>query len=509
MEQWTDDFGVQFEKDENGIVSLLKAPENITEYAIPDFVTKIKKHAFSECKEVTNITIPNSVSEIFVTAFRGCSKLTKFIVGTDNPNFSSENGLLLSNDKSLLFQCGEGLTSVSIPNSVTEIYDRAFEGCSRLTKIIVDADNPKFSSGNGLLLNKEKTSLLRCGPGVTSVSIPNSVTGINIKAFLGCDKLKDITIPNSVTVIGWRVFILAALIKIFKDCSGLININVDTDNPKFSSENGLLLNKDKTSILYCGQGRTSISIPNSVTEIDPNAFEGCSRLTSFIVSADNPNFSCENGLILNKEKTSILHCGPGVTSVSIPNSVTEIYDRAFEDCSKLTNFIVDDDHPNFACENGLLLNKDKSVLLRCGEALTSITIPNSVTEIGNSAFYSCTGLTGITIPNSVTRIGRSAFAYCESLTSITIPNSVTEIGNSAFYSCTGLIGITIPNSVTKIGRSTFDSCTGLTSITIPNSVTKIGEGAFEDCGNLVVHLSSKSLLKDEDFNSCTVIRDLP
>ena len=116
--------------------------------------------------------------------------------------------------------------------------------------------------------------------------------------------------------------------------------------------------------------------------------------------------------------------------------------------------------------------------------MTSVTIPNSVTSIGDYAFEKCSGLTSVTIGNSVTSIGREAFSNCSGLTSVTIPNSVTSIGNEAFWNCRSLTSISIPNSVTSIGRWAFAYCRGLTSVTIPNSVTSIGEYAFSSCSNL-------------------------
>ncbi|MFI3141572.1 MAG: leucine-rich repeat domain-containing protein, partial [Clostridia bacterium] len=138
-----------------------------------------------------------------------------------------------------------------------------------------------------------------------------------------------------------------------------------------------------------------------------------------------------------------------LTSITIRNSVTSIGGSAFRSCT----------------------------------SLTSITIPNSVNSIGYNVFENCSSLTSITIPNSVTSIGEYAFS-CTSLTSITIPNSVTSIGKSAFSSCWRLTLITIPNSVTSIDSYTFKNCTSLTSITIPNSVTSICYGAFSGCTSL-------------------------
>ena len=137
----------------------------------------------------------------------------------------------------------------------------------------------------------------------------------------------------------------------------------------------------------------------------------------------------------------------GLTNITIPSSVTSIGEESFRGCS----------------------------------GLTSLTIPSSVTSIGNNAFEGCSGLTSVTIPSSVTSIGRAAFAGCIGLTSLTIPSSVTEIGEQNFWGCSGLTSVTIPSSVTSIGEGAFAACSGLTSVTIPSSVTSIGKAAFEGC----------------------------
>ena len=190
---------------------------------------------------------------------------------------------------------------------------------------------------------------------------------------------------------------------------------------------------------YSCSGLTSVTIPNSVTSIGISAFMYCSGLTSVTI----PNSVTSIG-------NDIFYGCKGLTSVTIPNSVTSIEYGAFNGCS----------------------------------GLTSVTIPNSVTSIGELAFYLCTGLTSVTIPNSVTSIGQSAFEGCSGLTSVTIPNSVTSIGWYAFSGCSGLTSITIPNSVTSIGKSAFSGCSSLTSVTIGNSVTSIGDYAFRYCSKL-------------------------
>ncbi|EKT4498946.1 leucine-rich repeat domain-containing protein [Flavobacterium psychrophilum] len=142
--------------------------------------------------------------------------------------------------------------------------------------------------------------------------------------------------------------------------------------------------------------------------------------------------------------------------------------------------------------------------------LTSVTIPNSVTTIGRSAFYNCTRLISISIPNSVTHIEDSTFSYCSGLISITIPNSVDGIGNAAFSYCTGLRSITIPNSMTSIENGTFSHCSSLTSVIIPNSVTSIGYAAFSYCSRLasVIIPNSVTSIREYAFSDCTSLASI-
>ena len=158
-----------------------------------------------------------------------------------------------------------------------------------------------------------------------------------------------------------------------------------------------------------------------------------------------------------------------LTSVIIGDSVTEIGNQAFFRCENLTSVVI----PNSVTSIG------EEAFASC-ISLTSVVIPDSVTSIGYGAFYDCTGLTSIVIPNSVTSIGSYAFSFCYSLTSVVIPDSVTEIGAGVFAECYSLTSVVIPDSVTEIGDSAFKYCTSLTSVVIPEGVTYLGYDAFAE-----------------------------
>ena len=360
-----------------------------------------------------------------------------------------------------------GLTSITIPTGVTSIGEYAFFGCI----------------------------------GLTSVTIPNSVTSIGEMAFFYCIGLTSVTIPIGVTSIGGYAF---------SDCSGLTSINVASGNTHYSSIDGVLYNYTQDTLIQCPDAKTSVTIPNSVTSIGNSAFDGCSGLTSVTI----PNSVTSIG------NSAFWGCS-GLTSVTIPNSVTSIGGSAFSDCSGLTSINVASGNTHYSSIDGVLYNYTQDTLIQCPDAKTSVTIPNSVTSIGNSAFDGCSGLTSVTIPNNVTSIGEWAFSGCSGLTSITIPTGVTSIGESAFSGCSGLTmlnfnaincqdfyfspfdasltTVNIGDSVQRIPANFVSCCSGLTSVTIGNSVTSIGEFAFYYCNNLTT--LNFNAINCQDFES--------
>ena len=216
-----------------------------------------------------------------------------------------------------------------------------------------------------------------------TVTIRPGTTAIADRCFSNCSKLIAVTIPNSVSSIGDDAFV---------SCSGL----------------------------------TSVTIPNSVISIGNYAFYNCSGLTSVTIGNS----------VTTIGKQAFYNCS-GLTSVTIPNSVTSIGSSAFLGCSGLDTLVVESGNTVYDSRdncNALIETASNILIVGCKNS----TIPNSVTSIGNYAFYNCSGLTSVTLGNSVTYIGSYAFQNCSGLTSVTIPNSVTTIGNNAFSGCSGL-----------------------------------------------------------------------
>ena len=480
---------------------------------IPNSATIIRESAFSSCSKLNTVTIGDSVTSIGRYAFENCTSL-------QTVNFNAINCTTMGmTNAATVFPSCTAFTTLVIGNQVKTIPNYAFCKCNKLT----------------------------------SVALGNSVTSIGWSAFENCSSLTSVTIPNSVTSLSSYTF---------SGCSGLDSINVDNNNPRYCSIGGILYNKMQDTLIVCPGGRigiavvsnsvttigeyafiycrnlTSVTIGSHVTTIGTSAFASCSSLTSITSKAIMPptlgssafsnvatnipiyvpclsvpaykaatqwkDFSnyvgsgydtsgttgslswylnlCDSTLTISGSGAMPNYSGSDapwyssyrnqIKTVVIGDSVTTIGDFAFYQCNNLSSVTIG----NNVQEIGTY------TFYQCG--LTSVTIPNSVTDIGGQAFRDCRSLTSVTLGNGLTEIGHSVFYLCTNLTSINIPNSVTTIGALAFYSCDKLTSVTIPNSVTWIEQQAFEGC-GLTSISIPNSVTKIGSSAFSYCSSLL------------------------
>ena len=296
-----------------------------------------------------------------------------------------------------------GLTIVTIPSSVKCIEDGAFDGCSNLKAFIVDATNPYYASHDGVLFNKDKTVLIK----------------------YPCKKNGTYSIPPSVIIIGDMAFFT---------CAELI----------------------------------SIILPASVEKIGNSAFEYCEKLTGFVVNANNAHYSSQDGVLFNKDKTILIKYPPKKAgSYSVPTSVINIEKNAFSACTRLTN----------------------------------IDSFGAVKNIDDGAFHGCSGLTNVTIPSNLTYVGSNVFANCERITSVSI---FSNIGYSSFFDCSALNSVIIYPGVTNIGIATFSGCTSLMNVILPCSLKSIESYAFVGCSSLktVIIPASVTCMESDVFSEC-------
>ena len=427
---------------------------SLTEINIPEGVEAIEASTFEECTKLESIVIPGSVTEIAAHAFMACSSLR---------NVTLNEGLLRIGLES--FHRCRSLTDIYIPATVESIEWRAFAYCSSLENITVGNGSSTYVSVNGMIYSSDMTSLVVCPPGRTSAVIAPGTKTISEGAFNTCNKLAEINIPDSVEKIGYGALTGDSLEK----------ITVSEGNQHYKSVDGMLYSKDGTSFIRCPNKKSgNITVANGVTKIVEWAFMDCNDISGI---------KLPNSLISIEQYAFWFNTGSRLEELNIPKNVNDIDDEAIIG-GALKNINVAAGNRWYRSIDGVLYNYDLTKLISCPAAKTSLTIPDTVTEIGRAFEYS--RIENLIIPDSVKFLDGSAFEVSK-LKTIVLSKGMTEIASHTFYNCSNLSLVKLQQGMKRIGQEAFQSCINLENITIPGSVTDIEEGAFRGCDKLMIY----------------------
>lgn len=553
---------------------------------IPSQLTIVGYGAFRGCSGFVNLALPSNLSSIGKGAFEQCINLVAITVDEANLSYSDVDGVLFDKQRRSLLRCPVAKQGYfRVPDGVTRICDSAFEGCSQLTEVELPSSLAivgclAFSECSGLMqvgLPKSVTAIgysafAGCSnmvelilPGqltvigedtfcdcvrLQNVEIPSSVVRIGDEAFLGCQSLQRVVIPNGVTNIGCSAFagctslgevtIPGSVVTLgkgaFGGCASMMAITVDSLNPTYQSVDGVLYDKKQSVLIQFPGGKygrcmipetvnqiadkafnncfglITVSIPESVLNIAPEAFAGCVNLASITVAPFNPVYSSVGGVLYNKGQSRLIchpagrngwftipisvasieayafaNCG-GVKGVSVPETVTQIGQGAFHSCLSLACIQVDSHNPAYASVDGVLLDKRKTRLLQYPSGKQGIWV----------------------IPNSVMQIDDLAFHYCVGLERIVIPKNITSLGWKMFQGCIGLTNVTIEGDVTTVASGTFAQCYSLESVVFKgNAPVNVGNGVFESDAQVIVYYCNENQGWETTFAGCPTALWMP
>ena len=411
---------------------------SLTSIKIPNTVTTIGKRAFRGCTNLTSIEIPDSVTYIGEHCFYDCNKLQKIKL---SKKIQTINPYLLYGCSSLTeikipegvksigyaaFSYCNKLTTITLPASLTSLSGAALNGLSRLTEVKVADGNNSFKFENGILLSKDGKTMYMALLTLTEINVSNGVVSILGDSLIGSNATK-IILPDTVSSN------LSGMV--FNGMNKLTTIELSSTSKNLKLVDGNLYSYDgKRFIKYMGSSK-NFTVP-----------EGVETLVSRCITKSMTTLNLPSTLKVIEGWS--LESMSGVNLLNIPASVTTMYTYSFHANTKLR--VAEGNATYKSIDDVLILNKAGTKVIMASRNATTYNIPNTVTEIGQNAFYWCNKMTSITIPDSVTVIGAGAFGGCSSLKEITIPQSVTSIGADAFLHCGNLTAINIKGTANRI-----------------------------------------------------------
>ena len=455
---------------------VFKHCSSLANVSISDSVKKIESDAFYNCS-LTSITIPKGVTEIKYDAFRRCIRLQNIYVEKDNPCYCSEEGVLFDKTKTKLI-----------------LFPSAKSGFYRIPEGVREVESTAFNNH-----------------GLISITIPLSVKG-NI-SFINCNKLREVYNYSDMPIKsdGFDVYPSVPAVSKLKTSGDFIFYERNDSTVELLAYTGEAKSitlpsnyKGKKYTIapmafYAGE-LTDVTIPGGVSVIGEGAFSESQTLKNVVIQPG-----------VKEIETFVFSGCSALRSVTIPASMKLIRTGVFDECVSLMNINVAKGNPDFSSENGVLFNGDKTELILCPCAKKGVyKIPNSVRSLESNAFENCMGLTNVTLSNKMNKVGIAAFKNCIGLKSMVIPKNVTEIGYKAFLNCMGLTSVTLHDDVSFIDMAAFEGCSSLESITIPSRVRKLDISVFAGCRGLK-SITCKSVTPPE-ITWCTfenVDRNIP
>lgn len=461
--------GVLFSKDR---AQLLAFPGGkVAEYVVPGSVTEIGQDAFRDCDSLVSVTLPDGLIKIAACAFECCDKIQAIEI----PATVTDIGMYAFADCSslqqasihnqligkMMFQFCGNLSQVDLGENLTTIGERAFRS-SGLTSVNIPANVTSVGDGAFGQCMQLNAATIGCATisramfayckSLTSVQMLDNVKTIGEGAFSSCSQLPEITLGSGVTSIGGQAFM---------ECTALRSAVIPGSLRVLTFESFWRCTSLET--VHVGEGVQEIqtafkecpalahnNIPASVSKISTGAFGACLALQGFDVASDNQYFSERDGVLFNKAGTALLiYPNSHGAHYSIPDGTTTIEQNAFGGCKRLE----------------------------------SVTIPNSVTLIGDYAFVGC-GITHIDLPQTITTLKMGTFSACSNLEEIDIPPTVTQLGEYCFASCSSLRRVGFPPQLTVIPLAAFEGCSSLKAVVLPDALTKIESWAFCRCDTL-------------------------